>query len=52
MTVMNERTEGTISAMAAMLVLFTAMLDPRVSVGLAVLSLIGLSIYHFRPKQK
>ncbi len=48
---MNNKTEATINALAAILVLFTAMLDPRISVGLAVVFLIGLSIYKLRPKK-
>jgi hypothetical protein len=47
---MNDKTDATINALAAGLVLLTAMLDPRISVGLAVLFLIGLSIYKFRRK--
>lgn len=47
---MNDRTDATINALAATLVLFTAMLDPRISVGLAVVFLVGLSIYKFRRK--
>ena len=48
---MNDKTEATINALAAILVLFTAMLDPRISVGLAVVFLIGLSIYKLRQKK-
>jgi len=44
---MTNRTEGVVSTLAALLVLFTAMLDPRISAGLAVACLIGLGIYHF-----
>jgi hypothetical protein len=43
----NNKTEGTISILAALFVLFSAMLDPRVSVVLAVVFLIGLAIYKF-----
>ncbi len=48
---MNDKTEATINALAAILVLFTAMLDPRISVGLAVVFLIGLSIFKLRQKK-
>ena len=47
---MNDKTEATINAIAAIFVLFTAMLDPRISVGLAVVFLVGLSIYKLRHK--
>jgi hypothetical protein len=47
---MNSKTEGIINSLAALLVLFTAMLDPRVSVGIAVVALIGLAMYKFRSK--
>ncbi len=47
---MNDKTDASINALAAILVLFTAMLDPRISVGLAVVFLVGLSIYKFRHK--
>ncbi len=45
---MNNKTEGIINSLAALLLLFTAMLDPRVSVGIAVAFLAGLAIYKFR----
>ncbi|GAB4223404.1 MAG: hypothetical protein Kow0062_23460 [Acidobacteriota bacterium] len=45
---MSSRTEGAINSVAAILVLFTAMLDPRISVGIAVVALIGLAAYKFR----
>jgi hypothetical protein len=44
---MNEKTEGALELAAALLVLFTAMLDPIVSAGLAILFLIALSYYRF-----
>jgi hypothetical protein len=44
---MNGKTEAAINTAAAILVLFTAMLDPRISVGLAVAALLGLAIYNF-----
>ena len=47
---MNNKTEGIISGLAAILVLFTAMLDPRVSTGIATAALIGVAIYKFQSK--
>jgi len=47
---MNNKTEGIVSTLAAILVLFTTMLDPRISVGLAVAFLLGLGVYHFARK--
>ena len=44
---MTDRTEGTLAVIAALLVLFSAMLNPRVSAGLAVLVLIGYAAYRF-----
>jgi hypothetical protein len=45
--IMDNKTEGTISILAALFVLFSAMLDPRVSVALAAIFLIGLAIYKY-----
>lgn len=42
---MNEKRAGTLGILAAFLVLFTAMLDPLVSAGLAIVALVALSIY-------
>ena len=42
---MNEKQEGTLSIIAALLVLFTAMLAPPVSLMLAILLLVGFAIY-------
>jgi hypothetical protein len=44
---MSNKTEGIINSLAAILVLFTAMLDPRISVGIA---LVFLGIYNFTRK--
>jgi hypothetical protein len=46
----SNKTEGIINSIAAILVLFTAMLDPRVSVGLAVVAMLGFAIYKFGRK--
>jgi hypothetical protein len=42
---MNARVEGLFSVAASLMVLFTAMLDPRVSVALATVLLLGMGIY-------
>ena len=44
---MEDRAEAALSIAAAILVLFAAMLDPRISAGLAFLFLIALSVYKF-----
>lgn len=49
---MTPRIQGTVEILAALLVLFTAMLDPRVSVVLSVAFLIGLGVYQFAASRK
>jgi hypothetical protein len=44
---MDDKTEGVVDILAALLVLFTALLDPPVSAGIAVVFLVGLSLYKF-----
>lgn len=44
---MNTKTEGTLAIIAALLVLLSAMWDPRVSVVISILALLGLGIYKF-----
>ena len=44
---MNNKIEGTFSIVAALLVLLTAMLDPRISIMLAIIALVGMAIYQF-----
>jgi hypothetical protein len=44
---MNVKTEGTIAIIAAMLVLFSAMWDARISVGISVVALAALGAYRF-----
>ena len=44
---MEARTEATLGMVAAIFVLIVAMLDPRISAGLAILLLVSLSIYKF-----
>lgn len=47
---MNSKTEGTVAIVAALLVLFSAMWDPRISAGLAVVALLGLGLYRLLRK--
>ena len=42
---MNTKTEGTFAIIAALLVLFSAMWDPCVSVVVSILALLGFGIY-------
>ncbi len=49
---MSAKTEGTIAIVAALLVLFSAMLDPRISAGLAVVALLAFGVYRFAQKPK
>ena len=49
---MNSKTEGTIAILAALLVLFSAMWDPRVSVVVSIVALAAFGIYKFVLKEK
>ncbi len=49
---MNRKTEGTLAIVAALFVLFSAMLDPRISAGIAVLALAGFGVYLLLQKQR
>ena len=49
---MNARTEGTLAIVAALLVLFSAMWDPRISVAVSVVALAALGMYRFVQKDK
>ena len=42
---MNTKTEGTFAIIAALIVLFSAMLDPRVSVAVSIVALLGFGIF-------
>ena len=42
---MNTKTEGTLAVIAALLVLFSAMWDPRISLVVSILALAGFGIY-------
>lgn len=45
---MSERTESVIAIFAALFVLFTAMLDPRISAALAITLLLAVAGYKLR----
>ncbi len=49
---MNNKIEGIFSMLSAILVIFTAMLDPRVSIFLAVALLLAMSVYKFTRAKK
>jgi hypothetical protein len=49
---MNARTEGTIAIVAALIVLFSAMWNPRISVVVSVVALVALGVYRFVQKDK
>lgn len=42
---MNTKTEGLLAILAALLVLFSAMWDPRISVLVSILALAGFGLY-------
>ena len=44
---MNTKTEGTIAIIAALIVLFSAMWDPRISVAVSIIALIVIGVYKF-----
>ena len=48
---MPNKIEGIVSMLAALLVLFSAMLNPMVSMVIAVAALIALGTYHLLKKQ-
>ena len=48
---MNERNEGILSIIAALFVLFSAMLDPRISAALAVILLAVFALYKLMHKR-
>ncbi|MBK8417551.1 hypothetical protein [Candidatus Villigracilis saccharophilus] len=47
---MNAKTEGTLAIVAALIVLFSAMWNPLVSVAVSGVALIGFAIYKFVQK--
>jgi hypothetical protein len=47
---MNTKTEGTMAIVAALIVLFSAMWDPRVSAVVSIVVLAIFSVYKFMQK--
>ena len=48
---MNTKTKGTLAIIAALIVLLSAMWDPRVSAAVSIVALLGFGIYKFVQKQ-
>jgi hypothetical protein len=44
---MNTKTEGTLAVIAALIVLFSAMWNPLVSVAVSIVALLGFGIYKY-----
>ena len=49
---MRAKTEGAIAIAAALIVLFSAMWDPRISVTVSVVALAAFGVYRFTRKAK
>jgi hypothetical protein len=49
---MVTRTEATINSLVALFVVFVALLDPLISVALAVVFLVALSLFKFSHRAK
>lgn len=49
---MNSKIEGIITVLAALLVVFTAIMDPKISIGIAVTLLVALAIYKLAKEEK
>jgi hypothetical protein len=49
---MNAKTEGTLAIIAALLVLFSAMWDARISVVVSIVALAGFGAYRLMQKGK
>jgi len=47
---MNPKIEGTLAFIAAMLVLFSAMWEPQLSIVISILALLGFGVYKFVQK--
>jgi len=47
---MNTKTEGTFAIVAALIVLFSAMWNPLVSVVVSIVALLGFGIYKYMQK--
>jgi hypothetical protein len=48
---MNEKTEGALGIIAALIVLLSAMWDPRISIAISVLALIAFGAYKLIPRK-
>lgn len=48
---MNTKTEGTFAIIAALIVLFSAMWNPIVSVVVSIVALLGFGIFKFTQKR-
>jgi hypothetical protein len=44
---MSPKTEGSLAIAAALFVLFSAMWEPRISVAVSIVALLGLGVYEF-----
>lgn len=49
---MNEQREKTLSLVIVFFVLFSAMIDPKISAGVAILFLIGLALQRHKQRPK
>ena len=49
---MKPKTEGTFSILAALFVLFSALLSPIISVLISIIALVGFGIYKLAQKEK
>ena len=47
---MNTKTEGVVAIIAALLVLFSAMWDPRISITVSLVALVAIGIYKLAQK--
>ena len=49
---MNPKTEGTFAILAALFVLFSALLSPIISALISIITLVGFGIYKLAQKEK
>jgi hypothetical protein len=49
---MNTKTEGALAIAAAILVMFSAMVDPRISIAISIIALAAFGIYKLVPQRK
>lgn len=47
---MNAKTEGTLAVIAAFIVLFSAMWDPRISIAVSITALVIFGVYKLSKK--